>query len=299
VATDLIRVTREVADALAHRGPVVALETTLVAHGFVGEEGVAVGLESERRVRAAGAVPATIGVLDGIIRIGLPEDELQRFTPDARKVGPRDLAAAAVQGAVGATTVGGTLAACRAVGIGFMATGGLGGVHRGFPHPPDVSADLGELARVEVLVVCSGVKSLLDVPATGELLETLGIPVLGWRTDELPLFYAARGGPPVSARVESADDAASIARAHWRLKRHGALVLARPPDESLDDVEPLIERALAEAEAEGVRGQALTPFVLSYLHRESGGRTLEANKRLIADNAALAAEVAVAYARAS
>jgi pseudouridylate synthase len=299
VATDVIRVARDVADALARRAPVVALETTLVAHGFVHGEGVAVGLESERRVRESGAVPATIGVLDGVVRVGLSEAELQRFTPDARKVGPRDLAAAAVQRVVGATTVGGTLAVCRAVGIGFMGTGGLGGVHRGFPAPPDVSADLAELARVEVLVVSSGVKSLLDVPATGEVLETLGIPVLGWRTDELPLFYAALGGPPVSARVESAAEAATIARAHWRLQRHSALVLARPPDESLDDVEPLIERALAEAVADSVRGQAVTPFVLSYLHRESGGRTLEANKRLIADNAALAAEVAVAYARAS
>ena len=295
MATGLIRVAREVADALAHRAPVVALETTLVAHGFVEGEGVAVGLESERRVREAGAVPATVGVLDGVVRVGLAADELERFTPEARKVGPRDLAAAAVQGVVGATTVGGTLAVCRAAGIGFMGTGGLGGVHRGFPAPPDVSADLAELARVEVLVVSSGVKSLLDVPATGELLETLAIPVLGWRTEELPLFYAARGGPPVSARVESAEEAASIARAHWRLQRRSALVLARPPDDSLDDVEPLIERALAEAESEGVRGQAVTPFVLSYLHRESGGRTLEANRRLIADNAALAAEVAVAY----
>jgi pseudouridine-5'-phosphate glycosidase len=290
-------VAREISDALRRRQPVVALETTLVAHGFVDGEGVAVGLESERRVRDAGALPATIGILDGAIRVGLTADELRRFGRDARKVGPRDVAAAVVQRAVGATTVGGTVAVCRAVGIGFVGTGGLGGVHRGFPSPPDVSADLGELARAEVLVVSSGVKSLLDVPATAELLETLGIPVLGWRTDELPLFYAARGGPAVSARVESAEEAARIAQAHWRLNRHSALVLARPPDESLDDVEPLIERALAEAEEQGVRGQAVTPFVLSYLHRESGGRTLEANKRLIADNAALAAEVAVAYAR--
>jgi pseudouridylate synthase len=182
-------------------------------------------------------------------------------------------------------------------GIGFLGTGGLGGVHRGFPAPPDVSADLAELARTEVLVVSSGVKSLLDVPATGELLETLGIPVLGWRTDELPLFYRAGGGPPVSARVETAAEAARIARAHWQLGRRSALVLARPPDQSLDDLEPLIERALADAAAQGVSGQALTPFVLEALHRGSGGQTLEVNRRLIADNAALAAEVAVEYAR--
>jgi len=285
-----------VGHALADRQPVVALETTLVAHGFPPGEGAAVGLESERRVRAAGAVPATIGVLDGELRIGLSEDELGRFGPDARKVGPRDLAAALVQGAVGATTVGGTLAACRTAGIGFMGTGGLGGAHRGFPTPPDVSADLGELLRTEALVVSSGVKSILDVPATGELLETLGVPVLGFRTDDLPLFYAAHGGPPVSARVESAVEAAQIAQTHWRLGRHSSILLARPADESLDDVEPLIRRALSSAHEQGVSGQAVTPFVLSYLHRESGGRTLAANRQLIADNAALAAEVAVAYA---
>jgi pseudouridine-5'-phosphate glycosidase len=294
--TELVRVAPAVAEALRQRRAVVALETTLVAHGFPGEEGVAVALESERRVRQAGAVPATVGVLDGRIRIGLTEDELQRFDTSARKVGPRDLAACAVQGAVGATTVGGTLAACRVAGIGFMGTGGLGGVHRGFPTPPDVSADLGELTRTEALVVSSGVKSLLDVPATVEVLETLAIPVLGWRTDTLPLFYTASGGPPVSARVEDAREAARMARAHWELGRRSALVLARPPAESLDDVEPLIERALSAARDAGVSGQGVTPFVLDFLHTESGGRTLAVNKQLIADNAGLAGEVAVAYA---
>jgi pseudouridine-5'-phosphate glycosidase len=250
-------------------------------------------------VREAGAVPATVGVLDGAVRVGLTAAELQRFDETARKVGPRDLAACAVQGAVGATTVGGTLAICRVAGIGFMGTGGLGGVHRGFTERLDVSADLGELARTEVLIVSSGVKSLLDVPATAEVLETLGVPVLGYRTDEVPLFYAAHGGPPVAARVESAAEAAEIARAHWQLGRRSALVLANPAAESLDDVEPLIERALTDAVRGGVTGQAVTPFVLDFLHRESGGRTLAANRRLIVDNAALAAEVAVAYARLS
>jgi pseudouridine-5'-phosphate glycosidase len=293
---DLLRISDEIAHALADRRAVVALETTLVAHGFPPGEGVQVGLESERRVREAGAVPATIGVLDGRIRVGLTGDELGRFTADARKVGPRDLAAAVIQGAVGATTVGGTLAVCRSAGIGFMGTGGLGGVHRGFPDPPDVSADLGELIRTEALIVSSGVKSILDVRATAEMLETLGVPVLGYRTDDLPLFYTAHGGPPVSARVDTAEEAAEIARAHWRLGRHTSILLGRPAEDSLDDVEPLIERALADAHASGVSGQAVTPFVLSYLHRESGGRTLAANRELIAANAALAAEVAVAYA---
>jgi pseudouridylate synthase len=285
----VIRVSEEVRAARA----AVALETTLVAHGFPPGEGVEVGGASERAVREAGAVPATVGVLDGEIVVGLTADELERFDASARKVGPRDLAAAAVQGVVGATTVGGTLAVCKDVGIRVMATGGLGGVHRGWPVPPDISPDLGTLAATASVVVCSGVKSLLDVPATAELLETLGVPVLGFRTDTVPLFYAAHGGPPVSARVESPAEAAAVARAHWQLGG-GGLLLVRPPDESLDDVEPLIERALAAADAEGVRGQAVTPFVLAFLHRESGGRTLAANRELIVGNARLAGEVAAA-----
>jgi pseudouridylate synthase len=290
----VIRLSRDVDEAIRSRRPVVALETTLVAHGFPAGEGIDVGLESERRVRDAGAVPATVGVLDGAVRVGLEAGELARFTADARKVGPRDLAACAVQGAVGATTVGGTLAACRAAGIGFLATGGIGGVHRG--DRLDVSADLGELARTEALVVCSGAKSLLDVNATAELLEALGVPLLGYSTDTVPRFYSAEGGPPVSARVDSAHEAAQVARTHWELGRHSALVLARPPDETLD-VDELIERALAEAEEEQVAGPDVTPYVLARLHEQSGGRTLAANRELVAANARLAAEVAVAYTR--
>ena len=291
----MIEVAPEISEALRRRRPVVALETTLVAHGFPAGDGVAVGIESAQRVREAGAVPATVGVLDGALRIGLSDSELARFTPEARKVGPRDLAAAIVQRAVGATTVAGTLAACRAAGIGFLGTGGIGGVHRG--ERLDISADLGELARTEALVVSSGVKSLLDVPATMELLESLGIPVVGFRTDELPLFYTARGGPPVPSRVESAEEAAEVARTHWRLMRHSALLLVQPPPQSLDDVEPLVEEALAAADEQRLTGQAVTPFVLSHLHERSGGRTLEVNRELVLANARLAAEVAVSYAR--
>ncbi len=287
-----MRISEEVHEAIARDGA-VALETTLIAHGFPPGEGVEVGLESERQVRAAGAVPATIGVLDGELVVGLTADELTRFGADAKKVGPRDLAAALVQNAVGATTVGGTLAVARAAGIRWLATGGLGGVHRGFPHPPDISADLAQLTRTQALVVSAGVKSLLDVPSTAELLESLGVPVLGYRVDTLPLFYAAEGGPAVSVRVESAAEAAQIARAHWALEGAG-LLLGRPPDEPLEDVEPLIEQALRAAHDAGVSGQGVTPFVLSYLHRESGGRTQRANKDLIAQNSRLAGEIAVA-----
>ena len=295
--TDLLRIAPEVSKSLHDCGPVVALETTLVAHGFPPGVGVEVGLEAEAKVRSEGAVPATVGVLDGAVVVGLDADGLARFGEAgarAHKAGPRDLAACAAQRALGATTVGGTLAACRAAGIRFMGTGGIGGVHRGYATRPDVSADLVELARTQALVVSSGIKSLLDVPATAELLETLGIPALGYRTDELPLFYAARGGPPTSARVDEGGEAARIARVHWELGG-AALLLGRPPDESVDDAEVLIEEALAAAADRGVRGQDVTPFVLSFLHERSGGRTLAVNRRLIVANAGLAAEVAVAF----
>jgi pseudouridine-5'-phosphate glycosidase len=291
---DVIRVSDEVGAALEAGAAVVALETTLVAHGFPAPAGIEVAQASEAAVRAAGAVPATIGVLDGRIVVGLTGDELERFTPDARKLGPRDLAACAAQGAVGATTVGGTLVVAAAAGIRHMGTGGLGGVHRGFPTPPDVSADLGVCARIPAVVVSSGVKSLLDVAATAELLETLGIPVLGFRTETLPRFYAADGGPPVSARVDEAREIATVAAAHWRLGGSGILV-GRPPDESLD-VDGLIEQIVAEADARGIVGQAVTPYVLAALHDRSGGETRRVNRDLIVANAGLAAEIAVAHA---
>lgn len=292
----MIELAPEVEEARRDDRPIVALETTLVAHGFPDAEGLDVALEAERRVRAAGAAPATVGVVDGHVRVGLSAPELERFAEAgvaARKVGPRDLAAAVVSRSLGATTVGGTLAVCAVAGIRFIGTGGIGGVHRGFADRPDVSADLGELSRTRALVVSSGIKSLLDVPATLEVLETLGVPVLGWRTDRLPLFYAAGGGPPAPESVGTAKEAAAIARSHWSLGRAG-LLLAQPPSESLD-VEPLIEAALADAEANAVTGQDVTPFVLAHIHRETGGASVRVNKQLIADNAALAADVAVAF----
>jgi pseudouridylate synthase len=279
-----------VSDEVRHATAVVALETTLVAHGFPRGEGVEVALESERRVREAGAVPATIGVLGGEIRVGLSEEELERFTADARKVGPRDLAACVTSGETGATTVGGTLAVCRQAEIRFMGTGGIGGVHRG--SRLDISADLVELARTQAVVVSSGAKSLLDVEATAEVLETLGVPTLGYQTDTLPRFYDAEGGPPVSQRVESVEDAAAIARGHWELGGAGVLLANRPPRSI--DVEELIESALNESVELGTTGQGLTPFILGRLHEESGGETLEVNRALIAANAQLAAELAVA-----
>jgi pseudouridine-5'-phosphate glycosidase len=243
-------------------------------------------------------VPATVGVLDGAVVVGVDDKELRRLGEagaGARKAGPRDLAACVASGELGATTVGGTLAAARLAGIRFIGTGGIGGVHRGFAERPDVSADLAQLARTPALVVSSGIKSLLDVPATAELLETLGIPVLGYRTDELPLFYSAGGGPPVSTRVDEPEQAARTARAHWELGG-AALLLARDPDDGVD-VEPLVAEALTAAATQGIYGQGVTPFVLSFLHERSGGRTLEVNRELIVANARLAAQVAVAATR--
>src|SRR6201999_1221930 len=198
------QVSEEVATALREHRPVVALETTLVSHGFSGGRGLTVAVESERRVRAAGAVPATAGILDGAIHIGLTPAELERFSAaglSARKVGARDLAACLAQGAIGSLTVGGTIAVWRQAGIKFMGTGGIGGVHRGFAETLDISSDLLQLARTEAVVVSSGPKSLLDVEATAELLETRGLRVLGWQAEPLPGFYPAEGGPPVSATV--------------------------------------------------------------------------------------------------
>ncbi len=286
----------EVAAALRERRAVVALETTIVAHGFPPGEGIEVGRACEAAVRESGAVPATVGMIDGQLRVGLGDAALELFGPAARKVGPRELGICSARREVGATTVGGTLTACRAAGVRFMATGGLGGVHRGFAARPDISADLVELARTPALVVCSGVKSLLDVEATAELLETASVPVLGFRTDDLPLFYQAHGGPAVSERIEEPGEAASIARAHWSLGLGSAVVLARAPAGEVQDMNELIAAALQDADRAGVSGKAVTPFVLQALHDRSDGRTQAVNRQLAIDNARLAGQVAVAFA---
>ena len=297
--TEWMHVTEEVGEALRDHRPVVALETTLVSHGFSGGRGLPVALESERRVRESGAVPATCGVLDGAIHIGLTRAALERFAEagtSARKVGARDLAACLAQGAVGSLTVGGTMAVCRQVGISFMGTGGIGGVHRGFAETLDISSDLFQLARTQAVVVSSGPKSLLDVGATAELLETLAIPVLGWRTATLPRFYTAAGGPPVSAEVSDSPEVARICAAHWQLNPGGGLLLARPPVDGID-IDPLIDEAVELVSREHRSGQAVTPAVLALLDNLSQGRSVEVNRRLIEDNAALAAEVAVAHSQ--
>ena len=249
-------------------------------------------------MRDGGAVPATVAVLDGALHVGLDDEQLERIAAagaDARKVSPRDLAACIVDGALGATTVGATLAACRLAGIRVMATGGIGGVHRGYATRPDISADLTELARTPAVVVCSGVKSLLDVPATIEALETLGVPVVGFGTDTVPLFYAATGGPPAPIRARLGRGRCRASRStHWALGLATGVVVARPPDPEVDVTELIEDGARRGRGAGRSQGQAVTPFVLSRLHERSGGETLEVNRRLAADNAALAAEIAAA-----
>ncbi|GBE65746.1 pseudouridine-5'-phosphate glycosidase [Mycobacterium sp. MFM001] len=295
---DVLEVADEVAEALSSGRPVVALETTLVSHGFSQGRGLQAAQEAEQRVRAAGAVPCTVGIADGVVRAGLSAAELERFAEAgtaARKAGARDIAACVAQRALGATTVGGTLAICRILGIRFMGTGGIGGVHRGFAESLDISADLVELARTLAMVVCSGAKAILDVPATAELLETLSVPVLGWRTDTLPVFYRGEGGPPVAARVDDVAAAAQVAAVHWQLVGSSGLLLGRAPDPELD-IEPVLAEAVDRVQKAGVTGQAVTPAVLALVEELTGGRSVAVNQQLIADNAALAADVAVAYA---
>lgn len=296
-----MRFAPEVERALIRSQPVVALESSVVAHGLPAPDGLEAGREMERRVRSAGAVPATIAVIDGVVRVGLDPAELQLLAGSAevRKVGPRDLAAAVISGENGATTVGGTLAVCAISGIHFMATGGIGGAHRGWAESGDVSADLRELAAAPVCVVCSGAKSLLDVAATLEILETMGVPVVGYRTSHFPEFYLRDGRHELTDRADDPAVVAALVAAHWGFARSTGVVVAQPVAETAalapDRVERLVTEALEQAAAAGVHGQALTPHVLAALHERSGGASLAANRALLADNATLAAEIAVAY----
>jgi pseudouridine-5'-phosphate glycosidase len=297
----LLSLSQEVEQALIRGQPVVALETSLVAHGLPQPDGVEAALRSEARVRDEGAVPATVAVMDGVVRVGIGETELERLgqAADVRKVAPRDLATAVVSGGLGATTAGGTLAVCRVAGIHFMATGGIGGVHRGWEQTMDVSADLYELAISAVCVVCSGTKSFLDVGATLETLESTGVPLVGYGCERFPLFYTRNSAHPVPDRADDPLTVAAVAATHWGFARTTGVVVAQPVAEEValdpDEVEELVEAALLEATEVGVRGGDITPFVLARLHERAGDRTLLANRRLVEDNAALAAQIAVAY----
>jgi len=299
----LLHIRPAIADALAARQPVVALESTLIAHGLPWPINLETARAAEAAVLAEGALPATIAVLAGVPTIGLTANQLEHLaTSDGvLKASRRDLAASMARKADAATTVSATMALAHAAGIRVFATGGIGGVHPSQPGAPlDVSADLIELGRTPVAVVCAGAKSILDLPATLELLETYGVPVVGYNTDDFPAFYLRSSGLPVSARVDSPGQAAELACLHWALDG-GGIVLAQPLPEEVALAPEELAGAVAAAErlanAAGVRGPALTPFLLARLAELTEGRTLRANRALIVANARLAAQVALALCK--
>jgi pseudouridine-5'-phosphate glycosidase len=294
-----VQLAAEVAAALAAGRPVVALESTLIAHGLPRPDNLRVAAEVEAAVREEGAVPATIALLDGQVRVGLDRAALERIADGERvtKVSLQTLPLCLARGVAGATTVASTAYLAARAGIRVFATGGLGGVHRGAAETRDVSADLPALARSPIVVVCAGVKSILDVPATLEVLETLGVTVVGMGTDRFPGFYLADAGLPVEP-VASVAEVAAVWHAQRSLGLSSALVVANPPPADTvlgrEEHDRVLASALAEAAAAGVQGRAVTPFLLARLHAATGGRSLEANRALILANARLAARIAVA-----
>lgn len=298
----MIEVAPEVADALAGGGPVVALESTLIAHGLPRPGNAEVAREIEAAVREEGALPATMALIDGVVRVGLDDAALEAIATrdDVAKCSARDLPIAVARGATGATTVAATAHLAARAGIALFATGGLGGVHREARETWDESADLVELSRTGICVVCAGVKSILDVPATLERLETLGVGVAGYGTDRFPGFYLADSGHPVPWRLDSPEQVAAALRARDALGLDSTLVIANPLPVA-EQLDPelharVLAEALAAAEREGVRGRDVTPFLLARFHAETGGESLRANVRLVLANARLAARIAVALA---
>lgn len=296
-----IQLGEEVADALADGEPVVALESTLITHGLPHPLNLETAQRMESEVRTAGAVPATVAVLGGALRVGLTGDELTALAEitDALKVSSRGLAYALATGRDAATTVSGTMWAARMAGIRYFATGGIGGVHRGAARTGDISTDLLELSRTSVAVICAGVKSILDIPRTLEYLETVGVPVLGYQTDEFPAFFSVRSGFSSPFTVEGPSDAARVFGVHQQLGLPGGVLIACPPPISVDDEEALasaIEQANREAEENGISGVDVTPFLLSRVAELSDGASLRANLQLLHNNARIAGEIAVADA---
>jgi pseudouridine-5'-phosphate glycosidase len=291
----------DVREAVEAGRPVVALESTLISHGLPHPDNIEVARESERLIRAEGAVPATVGVVSGTPKVGLDDAELELMATaeGIEKLSARDLPVAAAKGIHGATTVAATAHLAALAGVKIFATGGLGGVHRGARESWDVSADLAALARTPVAVVCSGVKSILDVPATLEYLETAGVPVVGFRTERFPGFYLADSGRPVDWSVADEKEAGRLVLALGELGRSG-LVIANPLSEE-DQLDPgvhdrALRAGLEEMGRRGVRGKDVTPFLLDRFAEETGGESLKVNKKIIAGNARLAARVAVSLA---
>lgn len=282
--------------------PIVALESTVITHGLPMPENLSLARDMESQVRSASAVPATIAVLDGKIHIGLNEAQLEGLASSrsAIKVSSRDLGPAVALGQTGGTTVAATLAAAYPAGLRVFATGGIGGVHRLAPDdhgaPFDISADLELLGRVPMVVVCAGAKAILDLPATLEVLETRSVPVVGYQTNDFPAFYSSSSGLPVSTRAESPEEIARIARAHWELGSHSAVLVVQPPPQEFalpnELVENAVQRALKEAHQKNVRGQQVTPFLLGKVKELTEGSSLKANLALLLNNARLAAQIA-------
>ena len=292
----------DVAQALALNLPLVALESTVITHGLPQPQNLQLGRDMEKEVRSQSAVPATIAILDGKIYIGLNDAQLERLasgkTP-VRKISRRDFGIAIARHEDGGTTVAGTLIAAHRVGIRVMATGGIGGVHRNAPF--DVSSDLPALGATPIVVVCSGAKAILDLPATLETLETLGVPVVGYQTDELPAFYSRSSGLPVTVSVASPGEIAAIAQAQWEMGISSAILVVNPPPEEValpyEEVEQVIQAALLDAEQKQIHGAAVTPFLLQRVSELSGGQSLRANLALLLSNARLAARIAVEISR--
>ena len=293
----------EVSPALAAGRPVVALESTIIAHGMAYPANVKTAMAVEQVVREHGAIPATIAVIGGKLKAGLSAEEIERFGrngPEIIKVSVRDLPFVAGRGLDGATTVAATMRIAAMAGIPVFATGGMGGVHRGAGETFDVSADLTEMTRSNVALVTAGAKAILDLPLTLERLETDGVPVVGYRTGEFPAFYSRSSGLKVPMRAETPDEVAAIMRSKWELGLEGAVVVANPIPEAdeipASEIEPVITAALAEADRLGIRGKDVTPFLLAEIVKATKGRSLQANIALVKNNAKVAAEIAGAYA---
>ena len=294
--TGFINISPAVRQALEKKQAVVALESTVITHGLPYPENYELACDMESEVKAQGAVPATVAVLKGVVHAGLTPEELESLATGSEmvKISSRDFAPAMVHKRSGGTTVAGTLAVAQAVGIRVFATGGIGGVHRQAPF--DVSTDLTMLAQTPLVVVCAGAKAILDLPATLERLETLGVPVVGYQTDEFPAFYSRTSGLPVSARAESPAEVAEIAHAHWKMGMQSAVLVVQPPPEGAameaGVVEGAIQEALDECERQNIHGQAVTPFLLRRVSELTHGSSLRANLALLLNNARLAAQVA-------
>ena len=293
----------EIAAALDEGAAVVALESTIVTHGLPWPRNLETARAVEAAVRAEGAVPATIAVLEGRLRIGLDAAQLEALAraPEMAKLSRADLAVQMASGGDGSTTVAATMIAARLAGIECLATGGIGGVHRGAERSFDVSADLDELARTAVTVVCAGAKAILDLPKTLEALETRGVPVIGWQTDAFPAFWSRDSGLACPLRMDREDQVARAHRLRAGLGITGGQLLANPIPEAAEipeaEIAPVIEAAVTRADAEGISGKEVTPFLLERVLEATGGRSLEANVALVEDNARLAARIALALAR--